>query len=200
VVVVGVTGHRVLAEVDRLKDGLEQVVRRVQAAFPGDWTVASALAEGADRMVVRRLLARDGTRLLAVLPLPRHGYETGFADAVSTDEFGDLLRRADEVVEVASQPGHDGAYEAAGLAVLQRSDVLIAVWDGQAAQGRGGTGGILAEARRRGLPVAWVHAGNRRPGTLEPTSLGAEQGSVTFERFPGEPRPAGESPGGVRGR
>jgi hypothetical protein len=59
------------------------------------------------------------------------------------------------------------------------------VWDGQGAQGQGGTGGIVAEARKCGLPIAWVHAGNRRPGTLEPTSLGAEQGEVSFERFPG---------------
>jgi hypothetical protein len=29
----------------------------------------------------------------------------------------------------------------------------------------------------------WVHAGNRRPGTQEPTSLGAEQGKVTVENF-----------------
>jgi hypothetical protein len=33
------------------------------------------------------------------------------------------------------------------------------------------------------LPIARVHAGNRRPGTMEPTSLGEEQGRVTFERF-----------------
>jgi hypothetical protein len=59
--------------------------------------------------------------------------------------------------------------------------VLIAIWDGKTAQGQGGTGAIMARARQRGLPIAWVHAGNRKPGTQEPTSLGAEQGMVTFE-------------------
>jgi hypothetical protein len=29
-----------------------------------------------------------------------------------------------------------------------------------------------------------VHAGNRAPGTLQPTSLGSEQGRVTFENWP----------------
>jgi len=42
----------------------------------------------------------------------------------------------------------------------------------------------VAEARRRGLPLAWVHAGNRRPGSEEATSLGEEQGRLTLERFP----------------
>lgn len=73
------------------------------------------------------------------------------------------------------------AYEAAGRYVLEHSDVLLAVWNCHGAKGQGGTGEIVAEARRRRMPVACVHAGNRRPGTLEPTTLGAEQGTVTLE-------------------
>lgn len=61
----------------------------------------------------------------------------------------------------------------------------IAVWDGQEAQGQGGTAAIVAQARQRGLPLAWIRAGNRRPGTQEPMILGEEQGKVSFERFPG---------------
>ena len=61
--------------------------------------------------------------------------------------------------------------------------MLIAVWDGQDGQGQGGTATVVAKARELGLPIAWVHAGNRKPGTLEPTSLGAEQGSVSYENF-----------------
>jgi hypothetical protein len=67
--------------------------------------------------------------------------------------------------------------------VLEDCDVLLAIWDGQDAQGQGGTGGTVAEARARGIPVVWVHAGNRRPGTHEPTSLGDEQGQVTYENL-----------------
>ncbi len=62
--------------------------------------------------------------------------------------------------------------------------MLLAVWDGQPPQGAGGTGWVVSEARRRGLPLAWVHAGNRQPGSEQPVSLGDEQGTVTFERFP----------------
>jgi hypothetical protein len=42
---------------------------------------------------------------------------------------------------------------------------------------------IVDEARQNGLPIAWIHAGNRVPGTHEPTSLGEEQGKITFERL-----------------
>jgi predicted flavoprotein YhiN len=78
----------------------------------------------------------------------------------------------------------DQAYAAVGRYVLEHCDVLIAIWDGQSAQGLGGTGDIVAQARQRGLPMAWIHAGNHRPGTEEPTTLGEEQGKVSLERFP----------------
>lgn len=67
--------------------------------------------------------------------------------------------------------------------MLDHCDVLVTIWDGQELQGQGGTGGTVTAARRRGLPIAWVHAGNRKPGTEEPTSLGEEQGTVTFENL-----------------
>lgn len=187
-VAIGVTGHRILAEVDQLQDALDDVAHRLEDAFPGEWRVVSALAEGADRLVAHRLLARAATRLVAVLPLRQLDYETDFDAAASRQEFRDLLARADEVVGVSPQPSRDEAYEAGGRAVLERADVLVAIWDGQGAQGCGGTGGIVDEARARGLPLAWIHAGNRKPGTLEPTNLGAEQGEVTLERFPRVPR------------
>jgi DNA-binding CsgD family transcriptional regulator len=43
---------------------------------------------------------------------------------------------------------------------------------------RAGTGTIVGRARLRGLPIAWVHAGNHRPGRL-----GTEPGCVMFEKL-----------------
>lgn len=183
-VAIGVTGHRILSDIEQIEFGLDDVAARLADAFPDGWTVVSALAAGADLLAARRLLARPGSRLVAVLPVARDDYETDFDTGASKAEFRDLLDQAAEVLEIPPQPTRHAAYEAAGSAVLDHSDVLVAVWDGQGAQGPGGTGGIVADARRRDLPVAWVHAGNRSPGTQEPTSLGAEQGKATFERFP----------------
>jgi hypothetical protein len=41
---------------------------------------------------------------------------------------------------------------------------------------------VTARIHEPPLPIAWVHAGDRK-GTSELTSLGAEQGSVTYEHF-----------------
>jgi hypothetical protein len=119
-----------------------------------------------------------------VLPLERRDYEQDFRTEESRREFTHLLDRAAKIITVPPTESREAAYEAAGRYVVGRADVLIAVWDGEAGQGRGGTGGVVADARRHGLPLAWVHAGNRHPGTLEPTTLGATQGTVTYERLP----------------
>jgi hypothetical protein len=120
------------------------------------------------------------------LPLPPEEYQTDFSSPASRETFRRLLGRADEVLPPPTAPSRDAAYAAAGRAVLNCSDVLVAIWDGQGARGTGGTGEMIAETRAQGLPLAWIHAGNRKPGTEEPTTLGEEQGKVSLERFPNQ--------------
>jgi len=181
---IGVTGHRVLAEVPRVVAGVEAALDWIESAFPGRaLVVVSALAEGADRLVTEAVLRRPGTRLRVVLPMPRSDYLADFATGESRDAFLALLARADLMVALPARTTRDEAYAAANDRMLDEVDVLVAVWDGQGAQGQGGTAEVVARARTRRLPLAWVHAGNRKPGTMEPTSLGAEQGHVTFENI-----------------
>lgn len=163
---VGVTGHRTF-------DGGDEVARQVDAVLDRLWAdhgpidrhpthldptdeVWSALAEGADRMVAERLLAR-GAVLVALLPLEPDDYRDDFGDPASVAEFDRLLGAATEVrVARPSDPTREAAYEAAGLEMLDAVDVLVALWDGAPQRGRGGTGAIVAEARRRGLEVIVV--------------------------------------------
>ena len=183
--VVGVTGHRVLSEVDKIAAGIDAALDAIATVFPErPVLVASALAEGADRIVAHRALARPGASLEAILPLPRDDYATDFMSDESRREFASLLERAGHVVQLPPASVRNEAYEAGGRYVLDHCELLLAIWDGLAAQGQGGTGAIVAAARLRGLPIAWVHAGNRKPGTMEATTLGDQQGAVTYERFP----------------
>jgi hypothetical protein len=183
---VGVTGHRIMMELDKIETGLDEAFKKIKQTFPGQpLVVISSLAEGADRLVARRVVPGTNDRLIVVLPLKEKEYLKDFKNARSKKEFRELLKKADLSLEMAAAPSREEAYEAAGNYVLNHCDVLITVWDGQGAQGVGGTGGIIAEARRRKMPIAWVHAGNRKPGTEEPTSLGKEQGEVSLENFPG---------------
>ena len=183
-VAIGVTGHRILTELDKVNAGVDEALRRVEQVFPGQpLTVISSLAEGADRLVVHQVLARPKACLVVPLPLSKSDYLADFGSAASKEEFLNLLDQADEVIELPSAPTRNEAYEEAGNYVLDHCDVLITIWDGYGAQGQGGTGAIVAKARQRSLPIAWIHAGNRKPGTQEPTSLGTDQGKVTFENI-----------------
>jgi len=157
---------------------------RIAEAFPGrQLTAVSALAEGADRLVVREILAHPGARLVVILPLAREDYMSDFESEESKAEFIELIERAREVIELGALPTRDYAYEAAGEQVVDRADVMVAIWDGKEAQGQGGTGTVVARARQRRLPLAWIRAANRSPGMTEPRSLGTDQGTVVFENF-----------------
>ncbi len=181
---IGVTGHLYLTDLDKIERGVNEALRRIETTCPKlPLEVISSLAEGADRLVVRHVLERPEARLVVPLPLARCEYMSDFGSADSRAEFLQLLNRADEVIEMPPVDTREAAYEAAGLYILDTCDVLLAIWDGQSAQGRGGPGAIVKHARCRKLPLAWVHAGNRVPGSQEPTSLGIEQGKVTFERL-----------------
>jgi hypothetical protein len=180
---VSITGHRFLADPGAVRAGIASAFDEIDdCGEPRPLVVMSQLAEGSDRLVAEAALAR-GASLIAFLPLPRDEYTQDFETQSSKDEFLRLLARAAEVHEGQSRADRSAAYRETGLAMLAQADLLLAVWDGQSAQGEGGTGEIVAEAARLGIPLAWVHAGNRRPGTSEPVTLGAAQGVLTTERL-----------------
>lgn len=181
---IGVTGHRILAERERVVAGIEMALGRIEARFPGRaLVVVSGLAEGADRLVAEAVLGRPGSRLVAVLPMPRSDYLSDFGTPESRTEFLRLLGAAAEVVELPSSSSRTEAYAAANERLLDGLDVLVTVWDGAGARGQGGTAEVVAHARARHMPLAWIHAGNRAPGTMEATTLGADQGCVTYENL-----------------
>ncbi len=184
-ITIGVTGHRFLVEVDKITAGIDQALDHIEKSF-GDqpFQVISALAEGADRLVVQRVLKRQGAQLVVLLPVPQTDYLVDFKTPESKLEFQELLYKADQIVNLPPAPSREEAYVAVGTYLLEQMDVLLAVWDGQKTQGVGGTGEIAAKARQIGLPLAWVMAGNRILGREEPTTLGISQGRVIYENFP----------------
>jgi len=154
-VVVGVTGHRALPAGDELPaavDGALDVLADGRAVH-----LLTSLAEGADRLVAHRVLARDGGTIEALLPLAVDDYERDFTAPASVEEFHALLAvaTAAEVVPCASED-REARYEAAGVAVVERSEAVVALWDGQPARGRGGTAEVVGHARRLGRPVTVV--------------------------------------------
>lgn len=143
-----------------IEAGVDAALAAIEARFAKDpFRILSSLAEGADRLVARRVLSRPGARLVAVLPLPRLDYLTDFESQQSRQEFLELLGEAETVIEMPAADSRTKAYEQAGRYVVEQSEVLVAVWDGLPARGRGGTAEIVAWARDLGKPVCRVWAG-----------------------------------------
>jgi len=178
---VGITGHRSVGKddttvIDAVRSALDLIDERRRTgtdATPVDLTVVSALAEGADRLVAWHAMLR-GASLEVVLPLPRDDYLADFISEESKDEFRALLEHAAAVTELAAAGKREEAYERAGRAVVDRSDIIVALWDGRAAQGRGGTAEIVAYARQQAVPVLRIAVGRPGVGPPRPSPIDEE--------------------------
>ena len=187
---IGVTGHRNLDPTPQLAGQVRRVLDRIRMAFaatvrtPVEVGVVSGLAEGADRIVARIALEDGGAVLEAALPLARDDYLADFAGAESKREFDELLARA-SVVRVLARPGDDreAAYARQGEYLVGRVDVLIAVWDGQPARGRGGTAEVVALARERHLNLVRIDPAGAGPVPFEPEDLVVGAGLRDIEAY-----------------
>jgi Protein of unknown function (DUF4231) len=114
------------------------------------------LAEGADRIVAEAGLTA-GFTLEAILPFPRPEFAKDFATRESQEKFSRLLDRATSVFALDGNPDdRPRAYEAAGVVMLANIDLLVAVWDGNDADGIGGTAEIVRRAIADRIPVIWI--------------------------------------------
>ncbi|MDJ0824575.1 MAG: hypothetical protein QNJ16_03630 [Rhodobacter sp.] len=96
----------------------------------------------------------------ALLPMPKEVYRSDFRfpelGVDRSHEFDDALMRAETVTELPFDRDRPAAYARAGHLMLAQVDLLVAVWDGEAARGMGGTGEIVAAAHRAEIPVLWI--------------------------------------------
>ena len=181
---VGITGHRAeaLPEIARgtIQARLKEVLGLIaeschaiahrEASFfaetPPALTIVSPLAAGTDQMTAEIALSL-GYRLHAVLPFAREEYERDF-DPGELAHFRRLLGRATGVFELPGKRAESMEIEAesyamAGRATIAHCDVLVAVWDGLPARGRGGTAEVVLEALQRGLPIIHIPVAGSKP-------------------------------------
>ena len=193
----GITGHRpprlsptshdaiskTCTQVFRAAQGLLEETharnRGVFASAAPSAKLVSSLAEGADVIAAEAAL-QCGMGLSACLPFPADIYARDFTPERWADSQR-LVAASESVFELGEQlGGSTTAYEAAGRIVMAQSDILIAVWDGDPAQGRGGTAQIVAEAAALHLPVIHIdpeHPAEPRliwPGFEDPEADEAE--------------------------
>ena len=175
---IGITGHRALSQIHLIKTGFHQILMKIDQEFKDkDWQIISLLAEGADRLVVLSTLEyKPNTRLIVPLPFSVPEYIKDFSSQESKNEFIQLFDLAYEVIEPEPVSTRDSAYLSAGIQMLDRANVLVALWDGKSARKIGGTGNLVDLARQRRLPIVWLQCGNG-------ISLGKNQGNLKFENF-----------------
>jgi hypothetical protein len=174
VVQIGVTGHRpnrlspdvaaaLPTQCDQILKAIAALASRahdplLHSPEPPLLRILSPLAEGADRIVANAGLSL-GADLQCPLPFHEEEYCRDFSTESSRDEFHALLAKASAVFQVDGvRDAADVAYERIGRFVLEQSDFLIAIWNGEPAAGRGGTAQIVEEALAQNIPVIWLHA------------------------------------------
>lgn len=154
---IGITGHQGLGRdtAALVSDALQTELEKRGPA----WGITS-LAEGADQIFAREIIRQGGT-LIAVIPSA--GYETTFKTAEALTQYHDLKETAEQTVELDFDAPGEEAYWAAGKRVVELSDEVFAVWDGEQSGGLGGTADVVAFARQRHVPVIVVWPpGSRR--------------------------------------
>jgi len=190
---VGVTGKRALSDgaiaplcagavrvLTLLRDEVTRHARTPDAASacntarPPAFRLLSPLAEGADRLIAEAALPL-GYVLEAPLPFTQADYESDFRPTIPA--FRELLARAAHKLELDGARGdaENPSYEAVGRYVVRNADLLIAIWDGRPAEGRGGTGDIVRFAIRVGVPVWWLPSDGIDPPRLLRTPLDLRQ-------------------------
>lgn len=152
VTIVGCTGHQNIPQeaIPYVRDAIRAELRRLNVV---DLTGVCSLAAGGDQMFAQAVLDSGGQ--LDVI-IPSSYYEKTF-DSAGVAQYRRLLRRAAKSRTLNWPEPSDDAFLDAGQHVADSADVLIAVWDGHEARGRGGTADIVRYAKQRGKPtiVIW---------------------------------------------
>ena len=142
---IAITGHRDIVVTEKLKQDIKEFFLNLK-----DKTVKflSPLADGADRLVANIYLEvfQKESNLIVPMPFNQERYMEDF-DSESKEEFLEYLKIADEVFEVENTQWCN--YKSVGVYVADKSDTLLALWDGTFNAKSGGTGDIVAYAREQ---------------------------------------------------
>jgi hypothetical protein len=139
---VGVTGHQELGNkvsIDWIKGEIMNELKtiRVEQGY-------SCLAKGADQLF-GRLLFENKIDLVAVIPCKN--YNTTFKDEQFLEEFIFLKKYSVKEIDLEFDSPSEQAFFEGGKTVVNKSDILFAIWNGLPAKGLGGTADVVNYAK-----------------------------------------------------
>jgi hypothetical protein len=158
---VGVTGHQRL-EKPSAWIWVESALGRALDTLKPPLVAISSLAIGADQLFASLVLGRGG-ELQAIIPF--HEYERTFGPA-DVETYHRLLAKARAVEYLETEGTDEDKYLAAGKRIVEMAEVMIAVWDGKPAKGKGGTADIVAYAIKKEVRLIQINPVNHSMTTI----------------------------------
>lgn len=149
---IGCTGHQALSPSTR-RNAARAIAKILNEQTDDTLVGVCSLAEGADQLFAFAVLAAGG-ELHVIIPSAR--YEETFTVGHARATYAAVLSLAGEVTVLPNPEPNEDAFLAAGHQVADACELLIAVWDGQAAVGKGGTGDVVDYARNQAIDVEVV--------------------------------------------
>ncbi len=156
-ITIGITGHRNIHEdaVGAISDKLREFFRRLKETYPDSPLILiSPLAEGADQLVAS-LALEMGMGLLAVLPMEQAEYKKDFEGESVNQTFDGLLNQSvlcKTLLDFDPVDQRNLCYANVGKWVVDNSDIVLALWDGDLNELTGGTGEIVNYSLTGELP------------------------------------------------
>ncbi len=150
---VGIVGHRFLeAQATAFVEGqCLDILKKLQVAHKGI-IAYSAIAEGSDSIFASVAVK---LRIPLEIILPFAEYENDFINETSRQIYKQLKTAASKEIELSFNTRSEDAYVEAMRWILKKSDIVIAVWNGEKHGGRGGTADSVKNIMHTGLD--WIH-------------------------------------------
>jgi hypothetical protein len=153
---IGFTGHRALDDESKSRkvifDFLEQRKASTSALLYG----ISSVAAGGDLLFAECCIQLE-MPLCVLLPLPAEEFRKDF-DESSWSRAEQVMSQAASVEVAGGNQIRSACYYECGIETVQRSRMLLALWNGGPSQGLGGTEDVVSFARELGKPVVWLHS------------------------------------------
>jgi hypothetical protein len=154
---VGFAGHRRLADGAAAKAVIRRELDAMAAGLDGELVGVASAAAGADLLFLEAC-GEAGLRTIVILPFARERFGQDFEDPAEWQRACALM---DAALWCEIAPGNEAApeaYHVVAREMLEISDRLIFLWDGEAARGLGGTAETVAEAAEWKIPARIIDA------------------------------------------
>lgn len=148
---IGITGHQNIPA-----KALSFVEGHIVEVFNNNTDIkcVSSLAVGADQLFAQLGLSCAATLHVVI---PSQQYETSFTTQEDLWQYQALLKQSETSEILNFEHPSEEAFLHAGMRIVDLSDLVVAVWDGEEVKGKGGTADVVKYAQQKGkkLVIIW---------------------------------------------